>query len=95
MTVETTTRLAPAKVLQATREFFLGDNSLYPAWLEGESDSHMSFGTFRGRLIVAAFPDSDDPAVTRIRISTLREEGAAPRLLTYLQTLGSPKLRTV
>lgn len=85
MTRETTTTLAPDEVLSAVRRFFMGPDSLHSAWLETESDTHVSFGTFRGNLAVAAFPDPLDEAPTRVRISTLREESAVGRLLTYLR----------
>lgn len=87
MTTETTTTLPPTEVLEAVREFFMGGDAYHEAWLERESESHLSFGTFRGNLAVAAFPDPAGEAPTRIRITTLREEGVVPRLLTYLQTL--------
>ena len=93
MTAETTTTLSAAEVLQAAKHFFLDDASLHSACLEVESGSHLSFSTFRGNLVVAAFPDPEREAPTRIRISTLREEGAVPRLLMYLRTLDSPKLQ--
>lgn len=87
MTTETTTTLPPADVLDAVRHFFMGGDAYHEAWLETESESHLSFGTFRGNLAVAAFPDPAGEAPTRVRITTLREEGVVPRLLTYLQTL--------
>lgn len=86
MTTETTTTLAPDQVLSAVRNFFTGSDSLHSAWLETESDTHISFGTFRGNLAIAAFPDPQDEAPTRVRISTLREEGVVGRLVTYLRT---------
>jgi hypothetical protein len=87
MTREITTGLSPESVLNAVRSFFMGRDSLHSAWLETESETHLSFGTFRGNLAVAAFPDPLGEAPTRVRVSTLREEGAVPRLLTYLRTL--------
>lgn len=92
MTMETTTSLPPQRVLEAVKEFFLGDEPFHSAWLVSESETHLSFATFRGNLAVAAFPDPRGEAPTRVRVSTLREEGAVPRLLTYLRTLGSPRL---
>ncbi len=85
MTTETTTTLTPEEVLSEVRSFFMGAESLHAAWLETESDTHISFGTFRGNLAVAAFPDPLDEAPTRVRISTLREESAVGRLVTYLR----------
>lgn len=87
MRVEITSELAPGEILEATRKFFLGGDAFHEAWLETESDSHLGFCTFRGNLAVAAFDDPRGEARTRIRISTLREEGAVPRLATYLGTL--------
>lgn len=91
MTSEITTRLPPADVLAAARRFFMGPEAYHEAWLETESEGHVSFGTFRGKIAVAAFPDPREEAPTRVRVSTLREEGAVPRLLTYLGTLEAPE----
>lgn len=87
MTVEITSELSPRALLEATKAFFLGKEAYRHAWLETESESHLGFGTFRGNLAVAAFRDPDGAGRTRIRISTLREEGAVPRLVTYLRGL--------
>ncbi|MGH7540879.1 MAG: hypothetical protein ACRELC_07770 [Gemmatimonadota bacterium] len=87
MTAETTSTRSPAELLDAVRKFFIGGEAYHDAWLESESDTHLSFGTFRGNLAVAAFPDPEGAAPTRVRITTLREEGVVPRLLTYIQTL--------
>lgn len=93
MTVEITSELSPAEVLEAAKSFFSGEEAYHSAWLETESESHLSFGTFRGNLAVAAFPDPEGEAPTRIRISTLREEGAVPRLVTYLGSLDRSRLQ--
>ena len=90
MTIETNTSLSPGEVLDAVKRFFTGEHALGSAWLEGESESHVAFATFRGNLAVAAFPDPSGASRTRIRITTLREEGAVPRLVTYLGTLDAP-----
>lgn len=87
MTSETTSSARPARVLDAARRFFTGTGRFADAWIDNESDTHVAFGTFRGNLAVAAFADPDDPERTRIRVSTLREEGLVPRLLTYLESL--------
>ncbi len=84
MTTETVSALAPADVLAATRDFFLGDDRMADAWVDTESDTHIAFCTFRGNLAVAAFPDPAGLAGTRVRVTTLREEGIVPRLLAYL-----------
>lgn len=84
MTTETASALAPADVLAATRDFFLGDDRMVDAWVDTESDTHIAFCTFRGNLSVAAFPDPAGPGGTRVRVTTLREEGIVPRLLAHL-----------
>lgn len=84
MTTEIVSALAPAEVLAAAREFFLGDGRMADAWVDTESDTHIAFCTFRGNLAVAAFPDPAGPDATRIRVTTLREEGIVPRLLSHL-----------
>ena len=87
MTSETITSARPARVLDAARRFFTGTGRYADAWIEDESDTHVAFGTFRGSLAVAAFADPEDPERTRIRVTTLRDEGLVPRLLTYLEGL--------
>ncbi len=87
MTTEISSDLTPQEVLEATREFFMGPDAVHSAWLEGESAAHLSFGTFRGNLAVAAFPDPEAGGATRVRITTLRDEGAVPRLVTHLRIL--------
>lgn len=87
MTSETSTPARPERVLDAARRFFTGTERFADAWIDGESDTHIAFGTFRGNLAVAAFADPDDPERTRIRVTTLRDEGLVPRLLTYLESL--------
>lgn len=87
MRVEITSGRSPAEILAATKAFFWGPEAYESAWLETESESHASFGTFRGNLAVAAFADPEREGRTRIRVSTLREEGIVPRLVTYLRTL--------
>lgn len=87
MTTEISCGLTREQVLEAARGFFMGEEAMHEAWLENESDTHLAFGTFRGNLAVAAFPDPEKAGATRVRITTLREEGAVPRLVTHLQTL--------
>lgn len=86
MTSEATTELPPGEVLELARRFFTGSDAVHEASISEESDSHVTFATFRSRLVVAAFPDPDDDAVTRVRVSTLREYAVADRFLTYLET---------
>ena len=87
MTIETTSSLSPQDVIHAAREFFLGPHRMANAWIESESESHLGFCTFRGNLCIGVARDPDDAALTRVRVTTLREEGMVPRLITYLGTL--------
>lgn len=87
VTTETISDLTPNEALQAARDFFLGPGSEPTAWLETESDTHLSFCTFRGNLAIAAFEDPVTPSRTRVRITTLREEGLVPRLIARLDSL--------
>lgn len=89
MTSETTTSLSPSEVLSLAREFFTGSDAIHQASVSEESDTHVTFATFRSRIVVAAFPDPEDEAPTRVRVSTLREYAAADRFLTYLRTAPS------
>lgn len=86
MTSETTTPLSPPQVLDLAREFFAGPDAVHAASVSEESDSHIAFATFRSRLVVAAFPDPEGEAATRVRVSTLREYAAADRFLTFVRT---------
>lgn len=86
MTSETTTSRAPGEVLDLAREFFTGRNAVYEASVSEESDTHVTFATFRSRIAVGAFPDPGDEDRTRVRVSTLREYAAADRFLTFLDT---------
>ena len=79
--------MPPREVLEAVKRFLMDEGLFHPPWLESESDTHLTFGTFRGNLAVAAFPDPKGEAPTRVRITTLREEGIVPPLVTYLRTL--------
>jgi len=87
MTTETTLSIPPRDVLEAARDFFLAPDRLADAWIESESDSHVSFCTFRGNLAIGAAPDADEPSRTRVRLTTLREEGLVPRLVTFLKSV--------
>lgn len=89
MTTETTTAIAPGAVLQAAKEFFTGPRRVADAWIDSESDSHLSFCTFRGNLSVSAVPDPEETGGSRVRISTLRDEGLVPRLVAYLNLRSS------
>ena len=84
MTTETTIPKSGEAVLRAARDFFLGPDRMADAWIESESDSHLAFCTFRGNLALGVSPDPEDPGRTRVRVTTLREEGLVPRLMTFL-----------
>lgn len=86
MTSETTTELDPGDVFELARQFFIGPDPVREASLAQESDTHLTFETFRSRIVVAAFPDPRGEAATRVRVSTLREYDVASRFLTYLRT---------
>lgn len=89
MTSEATTELSPERVLELAREFFTGRDAVHQIAITEESDSHVAFATFRSRIVVAAFPDPEGEAPTRVRVSTLREYAVADRFVTYLRTAGS------
>lgn len=86
MTHETTTTLAPSEVLRVAREFFTGRHPVCPASIEGESETHITFNTFRSRITVAAFPDPRGEGPTRVRASTLREDAVAARFLSAVRS---------
>lgn len=88
MTRETTTELSPSRVLEEAKEFFTGDLSVHSAWLEEESDTHVTFSAFRSRIAVSAVPDPDgEGGRTRVRVSTLRVDEAIGKFMTHLRTL--------
>ncbi len=89
VTTETTSDLTPEQALQAARDFFLGPGAEPAAWLETESGRHLSLCTFRGNLAVAVFEDPEVPTRTRVRITTLREEGLVPRLIAHLDSVSA------
>lgn len=87
MTLETTTEIAPERILEEARDFFTGEGAVYSAWLEEESDSHLTLGTFRNKIAVSAFPDPEGEARTRVRVSTLRVDDAIGKFITFVRTL--------
>lgn len=93
MTRETTTTLSPARVLELARRFFMSDLSVYSAWLEEESETHLTFSAFRSRIAVSAVPDPEDDGLTRVRVSTLRMDEVIGKFLTHVRTADSPKVR--
>lgn len=90
MTTEIETALDAETVLAAARGFFLGADRFADAWIESESQTHITFCTFRGNLSIAALPVPQRPDATRVRVTTLREEGIVPRLLAHVG-LGSAR----
>jgi hypothetical protein len=63
--LETSTTLAPAQVLAAAREFFARRNSLYAAFVEQESDTHLSLrGQGGEEIVIAVAPSGDHTKVT-------------------------------
>ncbi len=84
MTVEREVHLTPRDTIAAAKGFFLSSDRMGSAWIESESDSHLVLGTFRGNLAIAALSAGSESR-SRVRVSTLREEGIVPRLLTHLE----------
>lgn len=63
--IETTTSLTPDQVLDAAREFFARRNSLYAAFVEQESDTHLSLrGQGGEEIVIAAVPADTQTRVT-------------------------------
>lgn len=91
MTTEIASPLSPSEVLASARTFFLGEFRMADGWIETESDAHITFCTFRGNLSVAAYRDAEAPDETRIRVTTLREEGIVPRLMAHLGLEGAAR----
>lgn len=62
---QTTTRLTPAEALAAAKRFFSRDNSVYAAFPEQQSATHI---TLRGQggeeIVIGAFPDPRGTTVT-------------------------------
>lgn len=56
---ETRTTLAPAQVLAAAKEFFARRNSIYAAFIEQESATHVSLRGQGGEEIVLAAMERD------------------------------------
>ena len=62
---ETTTSLAPADVLTAAKEFFSRNASIYSAFVEKESDTHVAMrGQGGEELIIGVRPAAGGTAVT-------------------------------
>ena len=52
MTTETKSQLSSLQILEAARRFFLGDEPVCQAWLESESDTSLTFNTFKTNIVV-------------------------------------------
>jgi hypothetical protein len=85
MTSETITRASPERVLEEARRFFTAEDSISPATILDESGSHVTLGTFRNRLAVAAFLDPEGRG-TRVRVGTLRRHDSVGKFLRYIET---------
>lgn len=63
--LETRTSLAPADVLAAARDFFAQRNSIYAAFVEQASESHLSLrGQGGEEIVIAVLPDAAGTRVT-------------------------------
>lgn len=89
MTSQATTDLPPSRVLDLARAFFTGRDAVHQVAIAEESERHLTFETFRSRIVVAAFPDPRDEAPTRVRASSLREYTMIDQFLTYLRSAAS------
>ena len=87
MISETTTRLAPDRVLQEARRFFTAEDSVSAATIVDESERHLTLATFRSRLAISAWPDTDGLG-TRVRVSTLRRQDSVGKFLRWLEAAG-------
>jgi hypothetical protein len=88
MTAESTTELAAPAVLEAAKRFFSGAGAVHPAWVETESPTHVSFATFRSNIVVSALGDPES-GKTRVRVSSLRDQAAVGKFVTYLDGLAA------
>jgi hypothetical protein len=62
---DTTTSLPPAAVLTAAREFFSRRNSIYSAFVEQESDVHVSLrGQGGEEIVIGVLPSGANTRVT-------------------------------
>jgi hypothetical protein len=84
---QTRTSLAPDDVLASAKQFFLRRNSLYPAFLEKEGPTYV---TFRGQggeeLVIGVAPDVAATAVTG---STYMFDQQIARFFTTLPPAGT------
>ena len=86
--LEHRTSLDPASVLDAAREFFSNRNTLYAAFIEQESPTHV---TMRGQggeeLVIAATPSSGHTLVTG---SSYLFDAQISRFFATLPAVGVP-----
>ena len=84
---QTRTSLSPSDVLASAKQFFLRRNSLYPAFLEQEGPTYV---TFRGQggeeVVIGVAPDLAATAVTG---STYMFDQQIARFFTTLPPAGS------
>ena len=79
---ETTTSLAPADVLDAAREFFARRVSIYAAYVEQQSATHLSLRGQGGEEIVIAVVAASDG--TRVTGSTYMFDAQVSRFFSML-----------
>lgn len=89
MTREIWVDLPPNNVLERAKRFFMGADSGYAGWLDGEGEGFVRFRTFRGTLAVTSLRDEAAGGRTRVRISTLRAHPSIPLFLTQLRESAS------
>lgn len=79
---ETTTSLPPEAVLDAAREFFARRNPLYAAFVEQESDRHVSLrGQGGEEVVIGVSPAANG---TRVTGSTYMFDAQVGRFLSLL-----------
>jgi hypothetical protein len=78
----TRTSLAPAAVLAAAKQFFLRRSSLYPAFLEQEGPTHVSFRGQGGEEVVVGV--AADTSATTVTGSTYLFDQQVARFFTTL-----------
>lgn len=85
MTSETTTSLDPRRVLEEARRFFTAEDAVWAASVVDEGERHLTLATFRSRLAISVWPDSEGHG-SSVRVSTLRGNEAVGKFLTWLET---------
>jgi hypothetical protein len=78
----TRTSLGPAAVLEAAKQFFLRRSSLYPAFLEQEGPTHVSFRGQGGEEVVVGV--AADTSATTVTGSTYLFDQQVARFFTTL-----------